>query len=49
MFLLLRCFLGELPEQQAGQTPLLWAFGLLEMSEQVEVAAGTVEPGTPWV
>lgn len=47
MFLLLRCFLGELPEQQAGQTTLLWAFGLLEMSEQLEMAAGTVEPGTP--
>lgn len=46
MFLLLRRFLGELPEQQAGQRALLWASGLLEMSEQLEVAARTVKPGT---
>ena len=42
MFLLLRRFLGELPEQQAGQRTFLWASGLLEMSEQLEVAAQTV-------
>lgn len=46
MFLLLRRFLGELPEQQAGQRTLLWDSRLLEMSEQLEVAAQTVEPWT---